>query len=649
MNKRPGHPDNALTIPHPDFRKTPLFTALVSPAAIADYLFYPAFFIAVFLWVNPPVEYYYPGFWRFVPRDGYTGWFLTDAPIGFGKAGLFIVSFIASSLAKPVSGSLVITGIGFLLNALSGAVMAALGLARVKGFRFIPGMLLLLQFGYLMNPLPEAVSAILGMAALLIYGMAGRFGANIRIAVFLCSACGVLISAVDAFVMYVLLCVAYECVIKKKYGAACIEASAAAILPAAAALLLFPYQEATAAYGRLLPALREAGTFTGLLPLFFWLFFPGIGFLAALKKPGGHALALLGRKIPGTAVIASRCARGGIASGGIAAVAAAVIVFFNHDLPTFARPHARMNYAMLSRQWDRVIDNAEKMPFLSMSDPTIHLIDRALYHRDRLLEDLFRFPQNPNALLPFHLNPRMKSSNPADRFWALFWCAWTYFELGLLNTAEHCALESLSQVYYPPELQLLARIYAAKSMPEAGRTCLAALEQDPVFRPWAAKVIALSDGAQGLSGMPEAADAHDLALKEEMKESESPLLPDLVRENPRNRMAFEYLIATFLIKREVDSVSAHCGGFRELGYRKIPRLVQEALVLSMFLKEKKPEFFGYRLDEGTMASFEGFFSILYKKHGGRPGEAFDDLATEFGNSFYFYFVYGIPGRAKHDG
>lgn len=611
--------------------------------AVADWILFPLFFLAVWLWVVPSIDYAYPGFWRFVPLKGYTGWFLSDVPYGPGKLSLSLASIVAPSLASPFTGALVITAIAYVVCFLTGQVLSAFGLKRTSGLKYVPAMILLFQYGYVINPLPISISVIIGLTAIRFYQIAGKSVPRTRIIVFLAFAGVVITAAIEAFLIFVAVCIASECVVKRNYIVGFIEAAIAACLPAAITLLFFPFNVPAQSYTRMVPQFPEHCSFIGFLPLLFWLFFPCIGIIAIIKKPIGTLGAVFKRKIDQTAVaqIARNGVYRGIMLGALMAFATAGIIGFNHEVLTLVRPHAAMNHAMVLRDWDRLLDEAGKIPVRNLNDPAIHLIDRALYHKGRLLEDLFKLPQSPNALLPYHLSKRMKSLGPADRFWGLFWGGWTYFELGFVNTAEHYALEALSQIYYPPQLQLLAMIYSAKAMPEAGRTCLMALSKDPAYHSWAATNLAAMESPKKTSGTQEIESARSFAMSDEFIMPESPPLADLFRENRNNRMAFEYLIAMFLILRQVDSVNTYCKWFRELDYPKIPRPVQEAIVLSMFITEKKPELFGYRLDDEAMASFERFFAVLYKKYGGRTAEACDDMAAAFGDSYYFYYIYGL--------
>ena len=625
------------------------FRLPVSPSVISDCFIFISFFLAVWLWVHPAINFCYPGFWRYTPVGGYTPWFLTDAPLGPGKFSFWLTSLVAPCLAGPITGSIVITVITYILSLLTGQVLAMFGVRKLLDLKYIPAMLVFFQYGYLLNPISKSISVIIGLIALRLIHITGGSHSRNRFLLYLAFASIVIAVAVEAFLIFGLLVIFFECFVRRKYILAVVEAVVLACLPAVITVLFFPFTAMSDTYSRIFPNFPGNLSIIGFLPFLFWIFFPCIGIAAFIEKPIINKSAFLIRKVSGTALGAFSSGYWRITPSVLMVIITIGIVRFNHEPFTLARPNAVMNYAMLSHKWNLLLDEAGKIPEHYLSDSKIHLIDRALYHKGRLLEDLFMFPQNQNALLLFPYSGSAASLGPADRFWAPVWSGWTYFELGLINTAEHCGLEALSQFYYPQGLQLLAMIYAVKDMPEASHTCLKALRKDRVYHTWAETYLYAMENDQTPSRTPEINTIRSIALKEGFVLSGAPPLAMLVKENPHNKMAFEYLIASWLIGRRIDSVTNRVSGLRELKYQKIPRLYEEALLLDAFLTEKNPDLCGYTLSEDAMQSFEKFCAILYSKHGGRPNDAFDDLSASFGGSYFFYYVYGFSNaKAIHE-
>jgi len=612
------------------------------PVIISDCILFFSLFLYTWLVVNPTCNYYYPGFWRHVPVDGYTTWFLTDTPPYPGKSSYWLISLLSSGFANALVGAAIVTVIAFILSQLSGLLLAIFGVKNGAGLKYVPAMILLFQFFYMVNSLPFAVSVIIGLTFALLYQSACRLKPPGRFILFAVFSVAVLTSAIEAFLIFSLLCVISEGFFRRNPVLAFIQASASACLPAGVTTLLFPLCTSAETYRLILPPLPASLSFIGVLPLVFWMLFPCMAAIPLVDKPLGHILNRF--KLNTVPSLRHDIYRGILLSVMIAFVTGITLRLVRDPL-TLARPNAIMNSAMLSRNWDLLLDEAGKIPKRYLTDSKVHIVNRALYYKGRLLDDLFRFPQSRNALLLFPYSGSIKSLSPADRFWTTVWGSWTYYELGLVNVAEHCALEATSQFYYPEGLRLLALIYIIKDMPDAGRTCLTALCKDRVYRPWAETCLAALHSDPAMSNLPEVRTIRSNSLKEKAILSDMPPLAALIKENPYNRMAFEYLIASLLIRREIDSLDRLVPGLRTLKYDKIPKLFEESLLVYAFLTGRNPDLCGYAIRSETMASFDEFRAILYSKHGGRTRDAYKELVIRFGDSYFFYYLYGFS-KAK---
>lgn len=609
-----------------------------SRTIIADCILFPAFFLCVRFWVNPSLLYYYPGFFLNVTVETYAPWFITGAPAYPGKLTDLIVSFLTPFLAGPWAGTVVITVIAFVMCWLLGRFLVNIGAHNVLELKFVPGALMLIQLGLVVNPLPAVVSIILGIAFVLLYQVAGRLAAWRRWVLFVFLSAAVYGLAIQSFVAFVVLCIVLEIAERRDWRSACVQAAMAVLVPLAVGGIFFPLYSPLDAYNHLVPNLPKTWSVTAWLPLVFWIVSPLIAIVAAFHGLIGRVAAVLKRKIPRSASIVRHSALRGILTSALIALFTSGAVWMCRGAAMRSHPGVVIHYAMLTRNWDVLLGEAEKTPQRFLTPYHINAVDRALYYKGRLLEDLFKVPQYPKSLLLF---PFAKSTGPTEGFQNFIWGGWTWFDLGLINVAEHCALEALTECYYPQGLQLLSKIYFVKNMPQAGRMCLAALGKDGGYRQWA-KAYADSVGAGStVSLTPELRNIRAMAITTEFVVADTSLLASLVRENPGNRMAFEYLIAWNLITRNVDSLARYAELFRALKYPKIPLLVEEALLLRGAFGGNRPALFGYAPSEEAEAAFSKFFTILFTKHNGKPDEAFDDLAESCGYSYFFYYTYGF--------
>jgi hypothetical protein len=615
----------------------------LAPALVSGIVFYSFLFLFVWMWVNPVIDYSYPGFYRYDSIEVYPAWFLTGTPAWPGKAVDRLTSLLTPAFAGNPGGAAVITAIAFLLCWCFGLVLSRNGARNTRSLRYVPVAIMLLQYWYLFNPLPVSIALVIAFSFVWFYQVRSGQNPVRRSAIFVIFAVHVLVFAAKAFPCFALLCIMHEFGVRRNRTVAGAEVMISILLPPVLGVLFYPHYSFLKAYDFLFPLFPQSASFTGFLPFLFWASFPGIAVVALLDKWFDAAAAALRRGKLHAASPASHGMYQGALLSLLIGLSTVLVVRLNHDRFSLAHSNATMNHAMLTQNWGLLLDEARKIPPRYLDDPKVHLVDRALYHTGRLLTDLFTYPQNKNTLLLFPFGSAANPLAPVNRTGALVWGGWTFFELGLVNSAEHCALEALAPSYHPQGLQLLSMIYAVKGMPEAARTCLNALYRDPGYRRWAKGRLDSMETDPFLSGLPQVREARSLSLKSDFVQTGIPPLSTLVRENPQNRMAFEYLIGWYLIQRNLDSLVDYIGEFRELKYQTMPRLYEEALILYAALTGKKPDLAGYTLSTEAMESFERFYAVFYEKYKGRPDEALNELVTSCGNSYYFYYLYGFSG------
>jgi hypothetical protein len=521
--------------------------------------------------------------------------------------------------------------------------MKGFGIQKLLGFVYLPVLIMFFQFYYLINLLPQALAMIVALCALQLYR---SYGVNHyqrwRIPIFLALACLVLIIGGGSFLVFSALAVMYDVFVRRHILMATVNLTIAALVPMIMTILFYPLNSLNDTYGLFAPMFPLVPSIISILPFVWWFFYMSFPIMALIEKPFAGFGDKPNKNRIGAHFLLSGSLTRSIFLGLVVCAAAMLIIRFNREPLAGARSNAVLNLGIIHGAWSTILEESKKIPRRYLTDSKIHVIDRALFHQGRLLEDLFAFPQNQNALLLFPYSGTARTLAPSDRFWTAVWAGHTYFELGMVNTAEHCALEATSQFYYPEGLRLLSNIYAVKEMPEARLNCLRALRKDRGYRAWADACLKAPNPGENIVLDADISSARSHAITERFMESGTPPLSLLVKEHPKNRMAFEYLVASFLIGRQLDSAAAYTSELRELQYAKIPRLYEEALLLYSFLTEKTPELFEFTVSQESMESFERFCSILYTQHGGRADEALQDLSASFANSYFFYYVYGGP-------
>jgi hypothetical protein len=122
----------------------------------------------------------------------------------------------------------------------------------------------------------------------------------------------------------------------------------------------------------------------------------------------------------------------------------------------------------------------------------------------------------------------------------------------------------------------------------------------------------------------------------------------LLEHNNGNRMAFEYIIAICLQRRNVQAVTRLCSYLDDLSYRGIPPLYEEAAIICLIEHSDHHEnvvksgseilFRGRRISEATASKFRRFQAIL-QAYGGINDESQSAVARELGGSYFYYYYF----------
>jgi hypothetical protein len=293
------------------------------------------------------------------------------------------------------------------------------------------------------------------------------------------------------------------------------------------------------------------------------------------------------------------------------------------------KPLLQICYYARHQMWNRVLAVAQKKP--STHILAQYHINRALYYTGRLPENMLDYSQDwgvSGLILPlaFITAPLQKSD--------------VYFELGYMNEAHRWAHESLTILGDTPwTLQQLALINIFKGEPETARKYFELLKKNPLFKKWAQQhegyisneaLLMQDDRLRQIGTWVNHTDF--------LSRANTPLedLEFLLENNPSNKMAFEYLMAGYLLTGQISKLGKQMHRLKEFGYPEIPRLYEEALFLYLIgtnpetLKEKAHQF-----HRKTWIRFQDLQKILAGLKQDRKA-ALEQLKKSYGNSYWFY-------------
>ncbi len=252
----------------------------------------------------------------------------------------------------------------------------------------------------------------------------------------------------------------------------------------------------------------------------------------------------------------------------------------------------------------------------------------ALYHSGGLGERLFDFPQPygvESLYLPWRGEARL----------TLFG-HYLYEHLGYLNEAHRWAFESL-EVFgeTAPVLTRLIRYNIANDRPEVALKFIRLLKQSLFYKKDAVyyEQLVTHGKKEPLYILPHVQDepprfANILQL--------APELLFVLKRDPANRMAFEYLMSCFLLTNQVGRLVEYLPAIHALEDPRLPRLYEEALCLYQErVGEDLFSHIGFTISASVKKRRQHFSTLLNAGDHAR-------LKTEFGNSYWYYVSFQSP-------
>jgi hypothetical protein len=315
----------------------------------------------------------------------------------------------------------------------------------------------------------------------------------------------------------------------------------------------------------------------------------------------------------------------------------------------------KFDFLRANERWNEILASARHI-HPSQFDPLMrHDVNTALFETGRLACDLFEFPQTDPSGRPYEM---LFLLHDVNSYPYLYRQMDQNIRLGRLNDAEHVAFEALALV--GPRAQLLqkiATIKMIKGQPAAARIFLHRLERDVVYRNGARRYLDM------IARIGDVADDREmLRLRSQCLQKDDvtevytfqpngpvyagKMLANLLKQNPRNRMAFEYLMGAFLLNRMLPQVARRIADLDQVGYTDVPRLYEEALVLYQ-AQNKTPVKLpgGRKIRQDTLDRYGQMVEIA-KKYGNDPYEALAKVQEQGLQSSYFFYAMSVPEGAK---
>ena len=608
--------------------------------------FQAAIFLGLFVYIwkgiQPPLLFHGFGVFTAYPVFSWERSFfqtIFSTPGGVLNA---LAALLSQTYRNPLLGALVIVAA---LGALVLGIQRLLDLSQAGRFRdwaWAPPILALMVYNRYDNPLAILLGIGSSVWMAVLYGSIPMRTPPARIGVFL---------ALFVLTYYLtgasaLVFAAIVCLTEVQYHRTIVVAIVQAVLAGAAALALGRFlfglgPRASYTVGTLWDPVRnhEFSTFSTSLTVLLYAFVPGLILAAFLT---GRLMALGARIRPARRAKKTRPA--GQAGRFWTGVRALVLATAAVLCLTLSRNHIRDERALHAytqqRDWDRAIALAHRMQGRRVfTRPAIFDIDRALAHRGRLGEELCAYPQDETKTL-FLSFPDMAGRVQHAKLLEL------YLDLGCPNAAQKNAYELLdNEGPSPYVLEALVRIHLVKGEYESARIALGALRRyaggGPYVRRWQGLVAdpARAEGDPLLQAWRRVRGTVDQAIG---GISFEPMLKRSLQDTPGHRLAFEYLMAHYLLKHQRAEFMSCLPLLRPLGYDRLPRQYAEAVLVHALETRTPPGVPGWTIEPEVQNRFREI-SGLVKSTRGSNQAAFDTLAPKFGGTYTFYSMFNVCG------
>ena len=309
-------------------------------------------------------------------------------------------------------------------------------------------------------------------------------------------------------------------------------------------------------------------------------------------------------------------------------------VFFSRN--DNLRTRFKVDYYSYHKMWPDLLTSARHYP----TDPFIaHAVNRALYHTGRLGYEMFFWPQHPDYLF-------LSDKKYKWMYWQIFD---VFLDLGVINIAENALTECLEGLGSRPMiLQRLALINMVKGNSGSAKIYLGALSKTLFHAEWAKNYLDLLETDPELSTDKYIQHLRSLCLDKDcltyslLKET---TLSWLLERNSQNRMAFEYLMAWYMLNKHLGKLVQNFERLQDFDYRELPTHYEEAALIYIYGTGKSLNLSGYQANPQKRRQIEDF-SRLINSYGRDKNAAFNEASKKFRNTYFFYYMYAPPGSNK---
>lgn len=291
-----------------------------------------------------------------------------------------------------------------------------------------------------------------------------------------------------------------------------------------------------------------------------------------------------------------------------------------------------MAYDFMARhqQWNRILQTANKKHPNNTVGCTV--LNLALGMKGRLVDHMFEYNQKGlDGLLPVFVRDPVSPLATSEAF----------YQLGMIHTAQRFTFESQEAV---PDFQKSGRCY--KRLAETNLICgnykvarkyLNALTKTMFYSQWAKEMLALLADEKAIENHPEYGRLRRMMHQNDIwfSDRETPqMLGQLFMANRSNRLAFEYMMASYLLERDLDTFAFCLELGESLNYVQMPAMFQQALILLWSRDHSAQEPMPQGISPNYITGLQQFYAMAQNKSIDKS-----QIQARFGNTYWYYYFY----------
>ena len=300
----------------------------------------------------------------------------------------------------------------------------------------------------------------------------------------------------------------------------------------------------------------------------------------------------------------------------------------------------RMAFEVQHENWDAVMALSKAYP--TQNRLVCYFTNIALAESGQMPYRMFQYRQVGVAglFLDWQLN-----------YFSLWHLGEVYYRLGIIPEAEHCAFEALVSSPKEPDARTMRRLVATNIARRDSATAakyIGYFEHSFAYRKWAQQQrenlsSAMTDASFQIPDTPSPGSYDNFFINYQYPDF---TLLKLLQSNPTHRLAFEYLMAFYMLQKNIEGIKWGIDHFfGNFDYPDIPLHYGEALIVYQNSKQADEGFFTqYPVSQATRERFNRYVQAFKASQDNRRN--FEQLEKQFGDTYWFYVHFVEPSTLQ---